>query len=512
MTSLSAVDNTLYKALTNKLPSFLSKSLVNADYLPSLPAVALQVLDVARTPHASLKEYACVIEHDPALTTRLIAVANSAHHVRAPNAAKSSLEATQRLGTDATLATVLSFALFEDDQANEVATPTWQRAIASAAIASQLAQRLCPEHLGYAFTVALLQDIGILALQMAYPDEAKTLYNQRDLSHTQLAKAERHRFGCDHTLIGAWLAAKWGLPESIVSAIDESHDSVFTDDDVALCIRFSGPLADAWLSANPAQSFATLLYELSASNTKHVVTLEALFYTMHRQISLLSDLLKLAVPLPMDSVKVLNDAKQLLFQHTLAISARLEAQQEKFSLLEQKHCALMERSRIDPLTQLANRAWLEEQLRERFMLCHQKERTMSVVFIDLDHFKVLNDRYGHRTGDEVLQCFGKVLSSLISAGDVAGRYGGEEFLIILPNATAQNAKQLSQRILTLLKNEPMAQSSDGPLYISVSIGVACLEDGIFSNEHELIAAADQSMYSIKHSGRNGLSVYGERDT
>lgn len=508
MTSLSAVNNTLYDTLTAKLPRMVAKSLVRAPYLPSLPAVALEVLEVARSPDASLQDYASVIEHDPALTARLIGAANSAHHLNAAGPACTGLEATQRLGTDATIATVLSFALLKDLEANETAVPVWQRAIAAAAIASQLAQKLCPDRLGYVFTVALLQDIGVLALQMTFPAQAPALYERRDQSHMQLAQNERHHFGCDHTLVGAWIAARWGLPESLVHAINESHDSVFTDDNVAVCVRLSGPLADAWLSANPARAFSTLLYELSVSNTEHVTILEALFYTMHRQIALLSDLLKLAIPLPLDSVDVLTEAKQLLYQHALALGARLQAQQEALEALESRHGQLLERSRIDPLTRLANRAWLEEQLHEHFARCRLEKRAMTVVFIDLDHFKALNDEHGHGTGDEVLQCFGQALSSLVRATDVAGRYGGEEFLIILPDESAESARQLAQRIMTLLDREPMAQSEFGPLYISVSIGIACLEDGMFASEQELIAAADQSMYHIKRSGRSGVAVYG----
>ncbi|MCP1328189.1 GGDEF domain-containing protein, partial [Halomonas sp. 707D4] len=77
-----------------------------------------------------------------------------------------------------------------------------------------------------------------------------------------------------------------------------------------------------------------------------------------------------------------------------------------------------------------------------------------------------------------------------------------------PDERAESARQLAQRIMTLLDREPMAQSEFGPLYISVSIGIACLEDGMFASEQELIAAADQSMYHIKRSGRSGVAVYG----
>ncbi|MGO3667774.1 MAG: GGDEF domain-containing protein [Vreelandella alkaliphila] len=177
--------------------------------------------------------------------------------------------------------------------------------------------------------------------------------------------------------------------------------------------------------------------------------------------------------------------------------------------LQLHNSALEERSRIDPLTQLANRAWLEQQLQERFALCNEQGRTMSVVFIDLDHFKVLNDQYGHQAGDLILERFGKTLASLTRSGDLAGRYGGEEFLIILPDETAQTARQLAERIALHLNEQPMLEIDQEALYITASMGIACLSDGNFSNERELIDAADQSMYFIKRSGRRGISIHGQ---
>ena len=105
------------------------------------------------------------------------------------------------------------------------------------------------------------------------------------------------------------------------------------------------------------------------------------------------------------------------------------------------------------LTGLANRSWLEEQMHKRFALCQEQSRIMSVVFIDLDHFKKLNDQYGHQMGDNVLQKFGKTLQSLIREGDLAGRWGGEEFLVILPDEDAQAAQVFAKRIAQRLEKK-----------------------------------------------------------
>ncbi|MBR9906232.1 MAG: GGDEF domain-containing protein, partial [Gammaproteobacteria bacterium] len=164
----------------------------------------------------------------------------------------------------------------------------------------------------------------------------------------------------------------------------------------------------------------------------------------------------------------------------------------------------------DMLTGLANRSWLEEQTHQRFILCKEQARIMSVVFIDLDHFKKLNDQYGHQMGDHVLQKFGKTLQALIREGDLAGRWGGEEFLVILPDEDAQAAQLFAKRIAQRLEKTPMAHDDQQPIHVSVSIGIACLDDGGFGDAGELIDAADKSMYFIKRTGRGGIAVYGER--
>lgn len=507
MTSLSATDQKRYIALTSQLPPAVNEALLPCSHLPTLPIVALNILKIARTSNATLHDYAQAIERDPALTARLIAVANSARFMRSAQPVLSSLDATQRLGLDITLTIVLSFSLLSHTQGNAAHVRIWQRTLTAATVASRLAEQLCPTQRTQMFTAALLQDIGMLALHSAYPQETEQLYGDSTLSHQQLARAEQQVFGCDHALIGAWLAAKWGLPDVLVDAILQSHDSYITEQETALCVRLSGPIADAWRSPEPVSAFAALLRQLSALKNTPLNMLDKLLLSLQEDAVLLADTLQLTLPSGLNSHALLVEAQQLLFQHTLTLSARLDEQQQHIEHLQQRYAKLEEQSRLDPLTQLANRAWLETQLQERFILCQEHNRPMSVVFIDLDHFKALNDRYGHRTGDKVLERFGHTLSSLIRTGDLAGRYGGEEFLVVLPDETAQTAKLFSERITRQLQEQPMAYVEQEPIYVSVSIGVACLQDSSFDNTRELIDAADQSMYAIKRSGRGGVAVY-----
>mgnify|MGYP003337750859 CR=1 FL=1 len=270
----------------------------------------------------------------------------------------------------------------------------------------------------------------------------------------------------------------------------------------------SGLVADAWLSPDPSQALALLIRQSNLMKLPEPLALDTLLTYLQQTLPPLSQSLGIPLALAVDSFSLIEQAQQRLFEHTLMLSTRLEAQQKSSEALLNDYTQLEQRSRIDPLTQLANRAWLEEQLRERFALCRAQQRTLSVVFIDLDHFKVLNDRYGHQAGDQVLAQFGSTLSALTRAGDLAGRYGGEEFLVLLPDETARTAEHFAERIAQRLQASPMVQVVHESLYISVSIGIACLDDGEFDNEREIIDAADQSMYTIKRAGRGGIAVYG----
>ncbi|MGP9798799.1 HDOD domain-containing protein [Halomonas sp. 86] len=321
---LVSVD-TLYITLTDELPAFLSQSLLQCKSLPTLPSVALKVLDIARSSSSTLSDYAKAIEHDPALTLRLIALANSAYYTRSAPPVQTCIEAMQRLGINATLPVILGFSLFQEAPNRHQA---WQRTITAALVARYLAEQLCPDESGSIFTQALLQDIGILALQAAYPEEADKLYTDTSLSHAEITQAEQRCFGCDHTLVGAWLASKWGMSNHAAMAIRQSHESFLVSDKALLCLRLSGPIADAWLSNNPASQLAALLYQLKTVSYADTLQLDEVLYNVQHQTSLIANVMNMNTPIEVDSTALLAEAHQLLFQHTLTLGSQLEAQKQ----------------------------------------------------------------------------------------------------------------------------------------------------------------------------------------
>lgn len=491
------------------LPEALRSRLADCRTLPSLPAAAARVIAIARSTEPRLADYARIIEQDPALTLRLLSMANSAFYSRGGNPVSNCLDAVSRIGLDATLSVALSFGLPKRRSDGGLDHEyLCQRAIIAATAAQELAEHLCPHEAPQLFTTALLQDIGILAF--AAVDGELYLASIPDLrQHQRLSEVELECYGCDHALVGAWLAASWGVPGTIAKGIIDSHGPLVDGDARKLCLRLSCRIADCWLAADSASAFSALLRQLASLASLDIVMLMTVMQELQHRLPSLARLFEITCPPAIDSTHLLAEAKELLFEQNLRMTIRLAEQQRELEALHASHVVLDEQHRTDHLTQLANRPWLEKRLEQHFELAKHAHQPLSVMFIDLDHFKRINDRFGHRFGDEVLIHFAAALSNMVRESDVAGRYGGEEFLVIMPNTRRQQAGILAERIREYLASQPLTQAEGEPLHVTASIGIVDLEDGEFESAAALVDAADQAMYGVKHDGRDGVGHYEE---
>jgi diguanylate cyclase (GGDEF)-like protein len=175
-----------------------------------------------------------------------------------------------------------------------------------------------------------------------------------------------------------------------------------------------------------------------------------------------------------------------------------------FSLRDRlRHAEADEASRRDPLTKLANRLHLDHELARLWSLPELKVAPVSIVMIDIDHFKQLNDRYGHTAGDLCLKRIAAMLLAELRKGDdLAVRYGGEEFLLLLPSIEMMDAVRLAERIRGSIESAAIPNYGSG-LWdtVTASFGVAAASVSDLS-PHELIAAADHALYAAKSKGRN----------
>lgn len=163
-------------------------------------------------------------------------------------------------------------------------------------------------------------------------------------------------------------------------------------------------------------------------------------------------------------------------------------------------------SRMDGLTNIANRRYYDEFLAIEWKRCKRLGLPISLAIIDLDHFKLLNDTYGHQAGDDCLKKIGKVLNTYVKRpSDLCARYGGEEFSIVLGNTDLKQTKVLFTKLLDSIRslNIPNEKSPTFPM-LTASIGVATMYPNNENNESYLIRESDESLYFAKKNGRNQI--------
>lgn len=157
----------------------------------------------------------------------------------------------------------------------------------------------------------------------------------------------------------------------------------------------------------------------------------------------------------------------------------------------------------DPLTQTHNRRALMERLTSELERARRYALHLSVLMVDLDHFKAINDSYGHVVGDEVLRGVSRVLQREARAVDIVARFGGEEFVVVLPETGEEGAVALAERIRARVEETPPVTGGEyGWLRVTVSIGVATVPSTRVNSPEELIAVADEALYRAKAQGRN----------
>jgi len=169
---------------------------------------------------------------------------------------------------------------------------------------------------------------------------------------------------------------------------------------------------------------------------------------------------------------------------------------------------LEQRAQIDGLTGLWNRNYFNDRLGREQAEASRKHSPLALVMCDLDHFKRLNDTYGHPAGDAVIQAFAGILNRELRAYDVPCRYGGEEFALILPRTTAEEAVAVCDRIRRALELTSFKKYPE--MHATASFGVAAhVEEGA-CDPAKLIEAADKTLYHAKQNGRNRVHIYGPK--
>ena len=487
------------------------KLLENVTNLPSPPAVAAQVIELAQEPEVKLSDVAQAIQCDASLAAKVMRVSNSAMYARRRKATNLR-QALVVLGLHATVTLALGFSLMpllqRGKEENEIFAHTWRRTLMSGLCARAMADVTRKANAEEAFLCALLQDVGIMGIDRVKPgfyNDAADFYQD----HKKLIEFERSALSADHAAIGAHLLHIWKLPEYLENAVAVSHS--FHDGKASRVTQFlsqivamSGPLADAWLAGDTSPK---ALRTVATAARRDLKLNDAEFSeTMEKIGAMLPDMAHLFETDLIDGNEaqmIVEHAHEILTTRSLQSQQAAENAAEKADELQSYADDLEQENQRDALTQVASRKYLESLLEKGFENATRFNWPLAVLFIDLDHFKAVNDTYGHAAGDEVLRNVGRILRDLLRDSDTVGRYGGEEFLIVLPGADEMGVNVVAERILSMLRKASHSVGDARMIRVTASIGGALIgENDSYPSLEAFVSRADEALYAAKHGGRD----------
>lgn len=483
--------------------------------LPSPPVVAARILDLSQDPDVDFGKVVDVVSMDPALTAKILRIANSPIYATRRKT-ENLRQAIMLLGLNGTLTMALSFSLAASMHNNAHQgfdyNLFWRRSLAAATCCRRLSVAAGIGSVEAMFLSGLLQDIGMLALDKLQPEFYKSLGVEQS-DHNMVQELERERLGADHAAIGGWLLQKWNLPEALQFAVAGSHNLQYVDSQsehfpYALCVALSGLLSDALPLDDGGQSLMTVLNLIKESLAIDEETLSELPATLNEDFMEVASLFETNLADYSLSESLIDQAKEALLLRHLQIIQKSDRLQEEAEVLEFRTRSLEEQARHDGLTGLLNRSYLDDKLDQEFSMAKARDWPLVVMFVDLDHFKNVNDVHGHQVGDDILRAAACILGDAVRDTDVVARYGGEEFVILLPGCPEKEANVVAERLMYNFRNKRHPVQNGGEITVTASIGLAVMGDGkTFTSSTEMLGAADKAVYAAKDHGRNCSVFY-----
>lgn len=495
-----------------------------AEGLPSPPAIALQVLRLARNDDCGVSELLGVIESDPALTARILTVVNSSLYALA-NKITSLRQAVVALGLRAVKVMALSFALvdavrgWENQDGAFDYRAYWRRSITTAVGARLLGKTARPRLAEEAFVGGLLADLGIVAAWQCAREWYEPVLTKHRSGAGSLVQLERQYFGATHAVLGRELLRVWGLPEELCEVAGAHHGEGLDQlagrtADLARCVHCAARLADVLCHETPPEQWPAIRQECVERLGLSPGDVDALLAQLDSHVRETAALLHVEMGDALEAAALQSSAaRQLARLSAEAEQARASAARRESEAIV-RACELQnlnERTResavTDWLTQVANRAAFEQRLAAQLRFCQTRGEPLALILLDVDHFKRINDERGHQAGDEALRQVAGRLRQVVRQEGFVARYGGEEFAVILGQASPDQAGVLAEEIRRVIEACPVILD-ERETYITVSLGLAFRRAWELAGmcPRELIDAADRALYAAKRNGRNRVET------
>lgn len=498
--------------------------ILSSSELPTLPTVASQLISLTSREDATLSEIGELVARDIALSAKILKVSNSSFY-SFPQQIGSIQQAVSILGMNAVRSLVLSFSFLHIRGGK---TPSlfdfekfWVKSLASAVAAKLILENVRGVEAEEGFVSGLLQNLGELILAKTFPEEyEKVLRSMAEKDGESLAEEEAV-FGANHTFVGASVAQNWGFPEALIAPIQYHHEPenyAGTNQAVRSTVRavyLSHLLANILFSDKPESYHKRFQKEAGKLLGLNGEAIDKIMEQFHFRVKEAGSYFDIKIKATRSVQEILQEANIRLSLINLDYEQmNKQLIQAKINLenltreLEYKNKILNNLANVDGLTGVYNHRYFQNALEQEISRAMRHGTHLSILFIDIDHFKKFNDTYGHQVGDFVLIEFAKTIGANIRQYDTLARYGGEEFVVILPETNTEDALAVAEKLRSIIEKTSFRDSRE-EYHVTASFGQACSRPDVeddFSRDL-LVSRADQALYEAKEKGRNRVVGY-----
>ncbi len=490
--------------------------------IPSPPSLAVRILDAVKKDETSFNELANIISSDPALSAKILMIANSSFY----NVAReidSIPKALSILGTNTLKNIALSFVIAKDLRGSAEDGFDfdffWKRAL-TAAVSAEILSPIISDKKEDMFVTGLLQDIGIVIMYLCRKDDYLRVLDEKRASSLAIEESERKIFGFDHQELGSEVLKNWGLPDTIYQPIRYHHGYKNIPEKLQIAshlLLLSDKMSSVYHGTRSAEKIQDIKKIICGDYGVVEDDLESIIDSVaNKSVEILS-----YFEIDPGNMKpfslIFQEANEELGKLNLSyeqLIVELKQAKEKAENFAQELKKANERLRDmafkDGLTDLYNHRYFQDLMDGELSRAIRYKRPFSLIMLDLDHFKKINDNYGHPVGDLVLKEVSKTIKITVRDSDIAARYGGEEFAIVLPETELKGAAITAERLRKAVEQLEI-ETNGCRIDVTVSVGVTCYHPSIDTIEKsEILSEADNALYNSKNKGRNMISVYSNR--
>jgi diguanylate cyclase (GGDEF)-like protein len=379
--------------------------------------------------------------------------------------------------------------------------------VAAVYLADRAARMLRDE----AFLGGLLCDISQLVLVECAPKQYGPVLDRLAETGRPLHELEREILGLSHMEVGRELLDGWGLPPILCDAIGAHHEPERLEAGtparrLAEILTLATVCGDLYAGGELEGAVESLRKHGEQDFGMDSEACDALLGEIQEKVPEAARLYELDTEDPATLAETRARAAELLVRESLALNAQVHQVSNDAERLEIEKKELQEQATTDQLTGLRNRGFFDEVLASECERAEQQAHSLGLLFLDLDHFKAVNDNYGHPVGDELLREVGRSVSEFVRDGECGFRYGGEEIVVLCPEVSTADLRDRAEELREAVARITL-ETDRGAIRTTASLGGCVLEHVTASDSAErLLETADRELYRAKAAGRNRIFV------